>query len=201
MRRPPGFAINVNRYFSFRSSLGTSGRYYPTGEHSVVAASSAQAAADLSLPKGFSTRGVVSASHQPFLFSPFYPVVAEPTATEIVVPNLDQASSLDYDMYVALEGNVGYSHAFSARTTFSTSYEYRTAFRPGVEEMHFERHRAGASMSRRLTRGLSARGGYTYGNTRYANGDQYPSHGVNVGLDFGRALSLSRRPSSARGSS
>lgn len=183
-RSSPGLSLGV--------SAGTNVRYYPTTSFSDKFLRSTQGNVTLSTllrPRlSFSANAAVAV--QPFtLTTMFFQPGAVPEGMP-EVPILDLV--ITRDTYVSYDGGLGLSSQLGRRTSVSASYSYRTAQTTG-EVSTFRLQTAGGQLTHGLGRNLNLRAGYTYGQIRYADGQFFPSHVIDAGLGYGRALSISRR--------
>ncbi|MEO7275063.1 MAG: hypothetical protein ABIX28_04150 [Vicinamibacterales bacterium] len=91
--------------------------------------------------------------------------------------------------------NVGVSQTFRDRSSLSAFYSLSTATYRS-RELNYTNQGVGARYLRQLTRNAGLRLGYIYGGARYPNVpglDRRGVHTIDVGVDYGRALSVSRR--------
>ena len=93
--------------------------------------------------------------------------------------------------YVYYQGGADINARLTSRTSFVTSYSYRMSDRASY---NFLTQTGTAGFTFGLTRDLSLRTMYRYTEARYPN-DTVQTHTPDVGLDFNRALSLTRRTS------
>lgn len=99
------------------------------------------------------------------------------------------------DGYVSYESTASVSHELSRRTTVSVDANYRRLGQPSATGS-LSVIEAGGRLTRQLARGLGARLGYHYTRGIYSETGQrgqFDHQNIDVGLDFDRALSLTRR--------
>jgi hypothetical protein len=101
---------------------------------------------------------------------------------------------------VSFSGGVEANHQVSRRSTLSGNYSYRfsnaTDSRPA-----FSYHNFAGRYGYNIGRGLAARVGYGYGEGRYeGNPRRVPLHSLDLGVDYNRSLSFSRRTTLTFGS-
>jgi hypothetical protein len=173
--------------FSFSAAAGTSARYFPSLEQKFIRGS--QGSLSLSSAVGrTSVSAGARASYQPYTLLALFPTVGDVDLE--AVPDLDAAAGTDGRL--SYSANAGVSRRLAARTTLSGSYSYgATAANDGQDT--FARQRGGVRLSHQIRANLSAYGGYGYGLGRFPDGTTYPQHSIDAGLDFNRALSLTRR--------
>jgi opacity protein-like surface antigen len=105
----------------------------------------------------------------------------------------------DYDLYPLKSYrsafSVGYGRSIGSRSSLSASYSVALANYVG-SDLDYLTQGAGLSFAHPLTRNMSAHLGYRYSVAEYTHLAGYqtqPIHNVDVGVDYGRALSVSRR--------
>ena len=172
--------VGVNRYFrnSRTASLG-------------------KLSADLNWLAARYTRVVLSGS---VVYSPEYRVGLFSSGQDLALPEDPYASvHSDIDLYsesaLRTASSIAISQDLGRRTNATASYSISS-----VDYLHqpYDNHSwsAGAGVTHALSRSLSARAGYTYSTANYRQfGDLqlYEAHNIDVGLDYSRALSVSRR--------
>ena len=89
---------------------------------------------------------------------------------------------------------VGWSRTISQRFTFSAAYDLRRSVF-GRSALNMKSQSAGARLTQRLTRYVSLRTGYTYrdSDATFVQPGRPRVHDLDVGLDYARPVSLSRR--------
>lgn len=177
-------------------SAGTTARYYPRLSDPLVRREYASLGAFATLGGGFSLRG--NASYQPYSLKSLYPGLYEPVLGDPAIVDLDFPDS--NEDYVSYLGSLGFSRAISPRNTFSADYSYQG--RPASGSLSgYDRHSGAVRLRRALTRDLGLRIGYGYSKALYGSGrDNFGSHLIDVGFDYDRGLSISRRAKISFGS-
>ena len=108
---------------------------------------------------------------------------------------------LSRDRVLVRSSTVDVEHSLTARSTVSARYGRRTAsFSSGIPDL--TNQEAGAFFGRGVTRYATLRAGYIYEDGEYGSTDQrsrFRQHNLDVGLDYGRQLSFSRRTTFAFG--
>jgi hypothetical protein len=183
--------------YSFRSELigvtiagTTASQYFPTLDDEFVRASQGRVGLSVSPRRGPRFSLSMNAARQPYALSSLF-------SEEVGVVG-GFAELLDLDAVLAPEGQLTYGGSFnvsqqlSRRTSMALNYSYRASERPDYEHT-FELKRGGARLSHQLNRDLALVAGYSYGEGVDFEGEPFPHHNIDVGLDFMRALSLTRR--------
>ena len=171
-------------------SVGTSARYYPGNTTDLVRGTQARATVGASPRPGTSLSMNLSVAHQPYQLSSLFPVVFEPELGEPPIPDLDLISTPD--LYLRYSADLGFSQRMSRRASFQASYTQHRAERGDVAGA-FSNQIAGAGLTYNLGKGLDARAGYRYGEARFSDGDTREHHAIEAGVDYNRALSISRQ--------
>jgi opacity protein-like surface antigen len=179
------------------ASASSSVRYYPSLEaRQYVSGHSGSigTTVHVSPRTAFSANGTVS--YQPFSFTNMFPATIvgpldEPVVGAITEPDLDQASTTT--SYLSTAGTASFSQRLARRVMFSLAYSYQASETAFFGD-HYTHHGGNGSFSVSLSRGLALRLGYGYQEARFDSGaDKQSSQSYDVGLDFNRALSFSRR--------
>jgi hypothetical protein len=142
---------------------------------------------------------------QDFAYQPFYQYSLFPTLPTIDPPDLGVPPTLDPDFVLSRESgwistsNVNLERQLGRRSTLSTFYSYgRSDFNGESAEMpdafDVQSHAAGVRFLRRMTRNASLHVGYSYRFGEYgADTPEVQGHDIDIGVDYARALTLSRR--------
>jgi hypothetical protein len=192
------------------ASAGGSAYYYPRISRRLITREYFSASGEVGLPYGFSAYG--AARYQPYSlrnlfgsdygFSPYDPAASRPyVPRNMFVTAFDGTAEdgtfVDFpasrEHYFSQSGGVAYRRRLTQRRTFSAGYDYQHRSRGALGE--YRRQRAGAHLSQQVSRGLSLRIGYGYSDTWYGADAHFAHHNIDAGIDYGRALSLSRRTS------
>jgi hypothetical protein len=179
---------------SFTASEASSIRLYPGQTIDHIFGHTASIAAGVT----FNDRTRLSASevvsYQPYTFaSSLFPQSLDPNLQFLPVqgPALELAANAT--QYLQYTSSVSFNRKVSRRTDFYAGYNFSqgdTAYGNG----RFTNQGANAGLRWSLTRNLGLRTGYGYQTARYG-GDarNLGYHNIDVGLDYNRALSFSRR--------
>ena len=174
---------------SINAAVGTSQRYYPSLEREYYRNYNASIGGTLQVSARPAITLHQSVSYRPYTFLEIFPDTVEPPVGASDVPDPDLVPL--FRQYVAYTGGADLSQRITRRTTVSSFWNYGITDRLSN---HFWRQSAGASFSVAMTRDLSARVGYRY--TEGHHDDRVTRiHRPEIGLDFLRALSLTRRTS------
>jgi hypothetical protein len=181
------YALNGQRG-TINSALGTSIRYYPSIQDNYYKAYNASLGGQLQLLRKPNWTAYQSVAYQPYTFLSALPESDDPAgASSIPEPDFIPIAT----QFIAYEGGSNYQQQLSARTTWSMLYSYRATDR---NDRRFWRQTGGSSLSVGLNRYVSFRAGYRYTEGHY-EGHLVQAHRPDVGIDFNRALSLTRRTS------
>ena len=130
------------------------------------------------------------AAYQPYQLSPLFHVDFEPQPGDSLIPDLDLVTTVE--SYLRYAGRIGYSQRLSRHATFSANYGYQHADR-GAEADEFRYQSLGGALTYNLGKGLDARAGYFYGEGDYGDGGTREHHTIDAGVNYNRALSISRQ--------
>jgi hypothetical protein len=175
--------------FTLGASAATNARYYPSLENNFMRGTQGRINLSTSLWSSTSLTFSASAMYQPYVMG-LFPAPIEVAPGEGVVPDLDPASTLEN--YFAITGDAAVSHRLTRNTSLSVGYSQRVAERPG-EDGEMTQQRANGRLTHQIGRGLSLHGGYGFGEARYPDGHRQDLQQIDAGVDFNRALSLTRR--------
>jgi hypothetical protein len=178
--------------FKLSASVSTSDKYYPGLDVNTRPSTYARVTVSRSIAIGRDRSLSVSgyAAYQPYIVSSALYGPLEPEVPETPVEELDLAY---YSAsYVSYGGSVGMSEQLGKQTTFSTGYGYRRRW-SSQSHSQFDRHAVHARLTHQIGRGLSARAGYAYSRATYIADGHAPLHTIDVGVDYNRPLSISRR--------
>jgi len=182
---------------AFGASLSSNGHYYPD----LHELNGVEASGNLTFNTTLGRRGQLQGS-QNFSYEPFYgvnflnsaspssvPVVAQPQdgrGTDTALKGLQAYDS---------NGQITLKEGLSVRSALQFAYSYRhTVFGSGDE--HFNWQLANVTFSRNMTRYAALRAGYGYGVAQDTLGAGVPTvvnHNIDLGVDYNRPLSFSRR--------
>lgn len=178
---------------SVRGGLGVSARYFPGLESPFLAATGATAALAYQLGARTAVNLEQGISYRPLHDLNLFSAAFEPPAGEYTA--FDQSFGTVRDQRLGLMTSAGINHELSRRT--SVSFGYSRQSNNGVDTDRTQTYESlGGRFSHGLSRNLSLRLGYGYAVGRFAEpvlGDRYGSHSIDGGIDFAKALSISRR--------
>jgi hypothetical protein len=175
---------------SFNAGAGGSVSYYPSLQNNYYKAYSANAGGRVTLLRRPELSANASVSYRPYTFLLSEAEAIEPGLSGAVAPELDFVPV--ESQYVNYQGGLNLGQRLSQRTRLSFGYSYSLA---DHIDRTFWRQGGQSSLSVQVSRGLAVRLGYGYSEGHYNDGRVYRSHRPDVGLDFLRALSLTRRTS------
>jgi hypothetical protein len=181
---------------SVDASLSSALRQYPQSDLPDLpnyGVSLAAGVTSISLGKKTSLGGSVGAVYQSTrAFMPF-PVLDSPDLGPIEIPTADYGTGLrDYSSYNA---SASISHQLSRRSSLSGGYSrHSTLFGGDGSFDDLAEQNVSFRYSRSVTRDLGLRLGYGYTEAVYGQDRQrYQNHSIDTGVDYNRALSLTRR--------
>ena len=173
---------------SLGASGGTAARYYRRLSTPFIRREYANARASVMLGAGVSARA--EASYQPYSLRSMFPMLLQPRIGEAAVVDEDFPASREH--FLSYSGGIGFNRQLNRRQTFSAGYTYRA--RPSYAGLErYESHGLGTNFTHAVGQGLGLRLGYGYAQAYYGGARRYADHQFDIGLDFNRALSFSRR--------
>ncbi len=175
------------------AGAGASVRYYPSFENDYLKTYNASLAGQvraLDKPRASLTlRQAVNYSPYTFVSSFSGPVTVPDVITPVAPPDPDFVPLAT--QYVSAESNINLESRVSRKLSFNSSYSYRISDRGAADSW---RQTGAAGFTVALSRDLGLRTGYRYSEAHYP-GHVVETQSPDVGLDFNRALSLTRRTS------
>lgn len=169
------------------STVGTTVRYYPSLSNQFVRREYASVGTSAVLGGGFT--GQASAIYQPYNLRSMVPSLFAPRLGDPGIVDEDFPASLEH--YFGYGAGLGYSRRLTRRQTFSVGYDYRGR-EPIGQTDRFDGHTAAADLTHAVASGLNLRFRYGYSVALYGDGRSV-GHVIDAGVDYGRALSFSRR--------
>lgn len=172
---------------SMNASAATSQRYYPSLGREYFRTYNASLGGMVQVTAKPVITLQQSVSYRPYTFLDAFPGTVEllPGTTVVTDPEFVPLS----EQFVAYSGGADLRHQLTRRTSFNSSWDYIATDRLSHQ---FWRQSAGANYSIGMTQNLNLRLGYRYTEAHY--GDRVTAiHRPDVGIDFARALSLTRR--------
>lgn len=173
---------------SFNAGLGSTIRYYPSLEHDYYNTHSAGVSGVARLLDKPQVSVHAGAHYQPLTFLAAYPVLAGPESVEAPQPDYVPVDA----QYLSYDAGIGVSHRASRKVTLSASATHRNTSKL---EHQFWSQSANANVQIQMTREASLRLGYTVSEGHYEGRPTVRVHRPDIGVDFARALSLTRRTS------
>jgi hypothetical protein len=169
-------------------------RYYPSLEDEFVPYPNASGSVNYStaLRKGLTVSMNAAAFYRPYLFDSTF---LFPSSFDLPDPALgDDDVPYDTQAFLTHTERIGLSQRLTQRTTLHGFVGYRgTEKAESRADRPFSRQSYGGGLTHNLSQGLSLRAGYTLHETHYSLGRVIPFHVIDVGANYGRALSFSRR--------
>jgi hypothetical protein len=180
---------------SFRTGASMAGRYYPDLEADPwVTGYNGSIAGSLSLTSRTTFTVDQGIAYQPLQTLDFFPSVYTPVPG--AVTPFDPSFSVLTDPLLSFTTSVGIGHEISSRSRLSAGYGRSWSERRSDSETDFTFQNASAQFTQSISRNLGLRLGYGYGRGQSAGDGSQPefsSHSLDGGLDFNKAISLSRR--------
>ena len=180
------------------ASIGTSSRYYPDMNDRSLGSHSGRVGAFLHLGQGTRLVASHSTSYQPFLTLGLFPQLLE---TPGPATPLNPEFEIERSDYFNHRSTVDLTQSVSRRGSLSVNYQRQLSDFKSADR-DFSSHGGGARFSLGLSRGLGIRIGYGYTDALFsARGEgAVQGHNIDVGFDYSRPLSFSRRTTVSFGS-
>ena len=137
-----------------------------------------------------------SSAYQPFLSYSFFPVpvAAEQELVDVIEPNFDLAFARQEQWRHSVSASLTQGLSSRASLTFGGSYDLTTASDDSLEQKNYS---GNGRFNLGISRGFGVHFGYGYQDARYSSeaqaGRSPVIHNLDIGVDFNRALSFSRR--------
>jgi hypothetical protein len=179
------YAMNLNRA-SVGAGVNSSVRYYPSLEKEYFTTYGAGVGGGIRVLDKPEVSVSGGANYQPLTFLSAFPSLGEQLTVEVAEPDFVPVES----QYISYNAGISLTHRLSRRVSVSTSGAYRTTDRL---EREFWSRSASAALRVQMTRDVSLRVGYSLAEAHYEGRPTVQQHRPDIGLDFGRALSLTRR--------
>ena len=189
------YSLNRTRV-GFGASLATSQRRYTEGAGDFLGTYSGGASGWFQVAKRTRLSVSESSTYQPFLSYSFFPVpvAAEQELVDVVEPNFDLAFARQEQWRHGVSASVTQGLSSRASFTFGGSYELTTATDDRLEQTNYS---GSGRFNLGISRGFGVHFGYGYHDARYSSAEQAGRspviHDLDIGVDFNRALSISRR--------
>lgn len=185
------YAFNKPRV-SFAASLSSTNRYYQDQPMDFVSTHVGRVGLSVERRRTRWNLGQ-TVGYQPFLTLNVFPALVDPELGEAHPADQNQGSPLD--AYMSYDSTVDVTHQVSRRGDLVFSDVYRFVdFEE--EERDSSIHSFAGRYEREVLRDLSVRAGYGFSEARYPETsafDDVRRHTIDVGVDYNRALSVSRR--------
>ena len=181
------YTLNVDRV-SLNAGVGSTVRYYPSLAQEYFRTYNAGVNAIARVLNKPAVNLFGSANYQPVNFLSAFPALDDSLVLENPEPDFVPVES----QYTAYAAGVSISQPLSRRVSVSASGTYRMADRL---ETDYTSQSAYAALRVQMSRDVALRLGYTVTEAHYEGRPTVRSHRPDVGLDFARALSLTRRTS------
>jgi hypothetical protein len=208
------------RRFDFGATADTSARYYPQQQDLTSGAYNAGIGMNIDLTRRTRLGFNQTVGYQPFYQLSLFPSIGDPILGGLPVPsNLDfvvsRSSGWIYDTSVSLDRQL------SRRANFSTFYrrsasDFDVSDATGAPAFDVNYQHAGFRFTRDIARGVALRAGYAYRKGNFANtggggqdtpggllmpggatserlDDTAEAHEIDLGVNYARQLSFSRR--------
>ena len=191
-----GLSYQLSRnVYTFSARYGSSARYYPNLSESLYTSHSFSESFGASY--ALSPRTTLSfgqeATYQPYTAMP----VLDPTIAPPFDPTVSPAPDLDLTLsssYLTVGGNAGISYQLNSRVKVAAGYSHR--WRRNDEIVGYLDRAIDGTVTVGIHKGVSGYVGYSIGDVEYRAGDvrhRYKTQGMNFGVNFDKAISLSRR--------
>ncbi len=210
-----GYSVSKKRV-SFSASLGSGVGHYPGLNQPSLVHHSAGAGGSFQIGRHSTVSIHQSETYQPFYFWSAMPMsvtavdpipVFDPgtmtiaDAVQAASLNLQQPIAADAtvgsnaEYYLASETGVGFTQGLTRNLSLDLSYGYRRSdSKSGAQD--FSMQSGGGRLGYILGKGLGLHAGYGYSQSVYqltVGESRYQGHNIDVGVDYSKALSISRR--------
>jgi hypothetical protein len=183
----------TRRKASFTASEASSIRLYPGQTIDHIFGHSASIASGFTLNDRTRLSASEFVSYQPYTFASLFPQSHDPNLQLVPVQGPALELAANKTQYLQYTTAVTFNREVSRRTAFYAGYNFSqgdTAY----GNSRFTNQGANAGFRWSLTRNLGLRTGYGYQTARYGHDARtFGYHNLDVGLDYSRALSFSRR--------
>ena len=195
------YALQRTSGTALGASFATTGIYVPDSLQPYIGSYGGAVGVSLKLTERTSMSANQSAGYQPYYTLDLFPALGQPSLGQAALAPLDLR--VNQEGYATYGSMLGVTHTLSRRSSIAVNYAYtRSDFTSGFDP--FTSHTAGARFSRTLTRNLAARVGYAFSEAQATgidpSADRFRGHNLDVGVDYNRPLSLSRRTTLSFGS-
>jgi hypothetical protein len=184
------YSLGLSR-FNAGATVGASSRYYPSLPSDFVNSYVGSAGASVRLLNSPAVNAHQDVSYRPYTFGRVLPVGAVEGIGIADAPDLDLV--IAERQYLSYSGGLDLNQGLSRRSSFNLSYNYQVR-NSLADDRRYLHQNAAAGYRHSLSRDLTLRAGYGYGVGRYQPlNRRVESHDIDLGVDYSRALSFSRR--------
>lgn len=175
------------------ASAGRSTRYYPSLPSNYISSESGSLGLNVRVLNTPSVTVHQMAAYRPYSFGSLLPSLAAPAVSQVDAPDLDQWITQKH--YFGYTGGVTMTQPVSRRGTVDLNYDHHLRRSTG-DDRELVSNSAGGGYTLNLSKGVAMKLGYTYRVGRYSpNARRLENHNIDVGVDYSRSLSISRRTS------
>jgi hypothetical protein len=175
----------------FGASFGEATRYYPNNAETVINSYTETIGINYRPTNRTTLAANQFVAYQPFVLSSLFPALFDPQPGQLNLPPVDLATGLA--SYLTYGANAGITHQLSRRVSFTAGYNWQESDTPYINTS-LAQYGGNAGLRFGLTRNLGLRVGYARQEGRYAGlNDEVVTETYDIGLDYQKALSISRR--------
>lgn len=188
------YTLSLERV-SFGASASTATRYYPDARDNFLATRSASAAISVQALRYTRISAAQSYTVAPYNVFSLFPTLFDAPLGQSQVIEDDFGIAAERYTRVATTAGIVQTVPLGRRTFLDFDYNYGRSH-VSSRSFDYETHAAGGYFRREVTRSLGFRLGYHYRDARYPSAvarGRLQTHDADVGVDFNRALSLTRR--------
>jgi hypothetical protein len=189
-----GLAYSLKRSrVGFTASAGDTATYYPALSQPLVQTESGSVGGSLQIASGTSVTASESATYGPLYFLAAFPVFSQSQQGPPI--GLGETLGARVENHTTLLTSAAFSQVLSHRIAVSLSYGHQSSYSPS-RDFDLSTQSAVAAVNVPLDKGLALQVGYGYSEARFRTGaglQRVDNQLINAGLNFNRALSLSRR--------
>lgn len=174
---------------AFGASVATLGRYYPADLREIVGTHSASVGVVGQVARHTQVQVSQVVARQPYFVLSLFPVLFDPGVGQVAVPSFDFGTRREH--YFSYTSAATVSQTLPHRASLRAGYRYTgTEFSSSANRFVAQMGDVGFLMG--LKKGLALKFGYGLIEGRYAS-RVWRSQTIDAGVDFNRALSVSRR--------
>ena len=184
------YALSRERV-SFGASVGESSRYYPKNSEEFIHSYTETVGVNYRPTNRTTIAANQFIAYQPFMLSSLFPSLIDSAPGQLNLPPVDLATGLS--SYMTYGGNAGLTQQLTRRLSFTGGFNALRSDTP-YANASLSQQGGNAGLRFGLTRNLGLRVGYARQEGRYAAlPDTVRTDTFDIGLDFQKALSISRR--------